>query len=132
MSAAPALRYLGATMRPAIDASVTGLLACLLALGAGGALAVNLQVPKDTPLAQFDEEDVRLMKAAIDTALGPADLGKPVEWKNDATGSGGSVVASEAKRAGCRVLSIDNRHKATTRRSKVQFCRTNGEWKLAR
>jgi surface antigen len=116
-------------MRPASTANkaVAALLACL---AAGAAPAMNLQVPKDTPLAQFDDEDVRMLKAALEQALEAPDLGRSVEWKNERTGSGGTVVPSESGRAGCRKLAIQNSHKATSRRSNVQFCKVDGAWKL--
>ena len=118
-------------MRPASPANKAAvvLLACL---AGGAAFALNLQVPKDTPLAQFDDEDVQMLKAALEQALEAPDLGRSVEWKNERTGSGGTIVPSESGRAGCRKLAIEHSHKATSRRSNLQFCKVDGAWKLTR
>jgi surface antigen len=93
------------------------------------ALAGNLRSMDDSVLSKFNDEDVRLMQQAMDTALDSTDDGKKVEWKNDKTESRGAVSPSAGSKEGCRVLRIENWHGESVDRAKFQFCKVDGKWK---
>jgi hypothetical protein len=103
----------------------------LFLVAIGPVSANNLRSLDDSVLAKFNDEDVRLMQQAIDTALESTDDGKKVEWKNDKTESRGAVSPSAGNRGGCRLLQLENWHKESVDRSKFQFCKVDGKWKIS-
>lgn len=89
---------------------------------------------KDTVIAQFTEQDQKLMLERIDAALASAQDGEPMAWQNDRTGASGTVTALGRLRANgldCRRLKIVNRHKSQTGEGVYRFCeQPKGQWKL--
>jgi surface antigen len=104
-------------------------------LACGGAAAqVGLGFLAETPMARFNDDDIRLMNGAIDKALAAVELGTPVRWANEATSSSGEVTAERAfERMGrpCRDLRVVNRHRRLENSGVYTLCREDGQWKLA-
>ncbi|MBA2960919.1 hypothetical protein [Ramlibacter pinisoli] len=108
-------------MQPLAWTLLAGLgVACPLAWSQG------VRSAQDTPLAMFDDEDIRLMQGAIQQAL---DSGQRVEWRNDKTRSRGTATPSPAATENCRNLAVENRHKSKVGNMKYQFCKVDGTWK---
>ncbi|RZT95176.1 RT0821/Lpp0805 family surface protein [Rivibacter subsaxonicus] len=95
------------------------------------AVAGNYSFMADTPISRFNDADRALYKAAIDKALTTDALGQPVEWKNDKTGSSGSVTPKAAD-GECRLLAVSTRHAALHNEGEHKLCRVNGKWKVAK
>ena len=114
------------------------LLGCAMASASLHAYSAGwISLFKGTPVEDFDDEDLRRMLDAIKVVLGdpkPADV---VQWKNDATGSGGDFrVVGEPVRSGyeaCRRVKFNTYSKqrkgyATT----WTACKeSGGKWVLA-
>ena len=104
------------------------LLAC--ALGAtAGAHAQGLRFLHNTPISRFNDADLRLYTAAASKALEAPEPGEPVRWKNEKTGSEGTVTASPGAREGCRRLVVENRHKQLFAKGEHHVCNVGGQWK---
>lgn len=93
------------------------------------AQVANYGFLRNTPISRFNEQDFKLYRAAVTQALVAPELGVPVTWRNDRSGSEGSVTAREGERPGCRVVVMENRHKALSARSEQQLCKVDGKWK---
>jgi len=108
-------------------------LAGLLLVGA--ALAAGpMSLFRDTAVARFNDQDTRLLRAALDKALASSDEGMPVEWNNDRSGSSGVITPERSLEHGgasCRDLRILNRHRTLQGEAVYRFCRNPaGEWRL--
>jgi surface antigen len=81
----------------------------------------------------FNTEDTQLMSATIDAVLeAPAD-GEARTWRNENTGSHGSVTALRSFRKNdmpCRRIEIRNHARGTDDRSIADLCRVDGAWKV--
>lgn len=93
------------------------------------ASAQNYGFLRNTPVARFDATDMRLYTNAAKRALEAPELGQPVPWKNEKTGSEGSVTAAAGLREGCRTLTVENRHKMLSARGQHHVCQIDGQWK---
>jgi len=102
------------------------LVGLLMATAASGQ---NYGFLRNTPVARFDATDMRLYTDAAKRALEAPELGQPVSWKNDKTGSEGIVTATTGSREGCRTLTVENRHKMLFARGEHHVCRVDGRWK---
>lgn len=113
------------------------MMAMVFGLASPWAAASWGQAMRDSPAEDFDDEDSRLYLAAIKQVLEAPPPPQPLEWRNEATGAGGSLlVIGEPKRQGfvaCR------RVRATLYSQKRQgqprvwtACRqeSGGSWKL--
>lgn len=92
---------------------------------------------RDSPARDFDDEDTRQFLAAVRQVLDAPSPPQPLEWRNQATGAGGSLlVIGQPKRQGfveCRRV----RSTVYSRRRQGQpqvwtACRedSGGSWKL--
>ena len=92
---------------------------------------------KDTPVEDYDDEDLRRMLDAIKQVLGDPKPDDAVHWKNDATGAGGEFkVIGEPVRSGfdaCRRVKFSTyskKHKAHA--TTWTACKdASGKWILA-
>lgn len=105
------------------------LLLASLAAAQAPAQVANYGFMKNTPISRFNEQDFKLYRKAVEQALTAPELGTPVAWKNDKSGSEGTVTPREGARPACRVVVIENRHKALSARSEQQLCKIDGRWK---
>jgi hypothetical protein len=108
--------------------------ALLLCAGSVLALAVtaasaqgNLSFLKDTPLAYFNAEDAKLMRAAALEVLQSSQDGTRKEWGNPATGNGGAITLvtqfSAPDGRPCSQVRVENRAKT--------MCKSpDGRWKV--
>lgn len=104
------------------------LLVC--ALGAAATVhAQGLRFLHNTPISRFNDADMRLYTAAASQALQAPEPGEPVRWKNEKTGSEGTVTASPGTREGCRRLLVENRHKQLSSKGEHHVCKIDGQWK---
>ena len=107
------------------------------------ALLVALAVPahalgpqdglKNTPGSKFNDADIALMRARVVEALKSDKDGEVLEWKNDKTGSSGSVVPMNRlswNGMDCRRLRIANAHADLKAQGVYKFCDKDGKWKL--
>ena len=83
----------------------------------------------------FEGEDAALMSAAIDAALAAPTDSEARSWRNDATGSHGSVTVlrtfSDHGR-NCRRIEIQNHAGGTDGRAVADMCQIDGVWKVLR
>lgn len=98
------------------------------------AIAGNLNFLKDAPMAHMTAEDTELLRNSIQQVLNEADDGQTQEWKNPATGHGGSlspVKTYSAYKTQCRTLKIVNQAGGETGNSQFDFCRDKDKsWKV--
>jgi len=92
------------------------------------ASADNYRFLKDTPVSRFNDEDFRLLNEATKKALATPDLGQPVSFKNEKTGSQGSITPQAGSAANCRSLTVELHHKATNSKNVHELCQVNGTW----
>jgi len=88
---------------------------------------------KNAPGTKFNDADLALMKARVDEALKSDKEGEVLEWKNDKTGSSGSVVPMNRLQWNgleCRRLRIANAHADLKAQGVYKFCQKDGKWKL--
>jgi surface antigen len=89
---------------------------------------------KDGPGAKFNNDDLALMMARVDTALKSPTEGEVLEWKNDKTPASGSVVPMNKltwNGLSCRRLRITNVYGEQKAQSVYKFCeKPAGKWKL--
>ena len=88
----------------------------------------------DSAYAQFNEADTTLLRAALDQALASPIEGTPVSWRNERSGSSGSIepIASDLHNGvRCRDLKVVNRHRRQEGEGRYRFCQPEGgAWKL--
>jgi surface antigen len=88
---------------------------------------------KNTPGSKFNDADIALMRARVVEALKSDKEGEVLEWKNDKTGSSGSVVPMNRlswNGMDCRRLRIANAHADLKAQGVYKFCDKDGKWKL--
>lgn len=103
-----------------------------LLLAAGSAVAAGFGFLTDTPVGKFNDDDLKMMNAAIDRALAAEPLSVE-RWSNDRTGSSGEVSTQRAFEHGgrpCRDLRVVNRHKSQENSGIYTLCRDGSDWKL--
>ena len=104
-------------------------LACALAWpGASGALRAY----RDTPLAHFTPEDVKLFRQTLDDVLEHGAEGDTRHWSNTKTGAEGDVTATASFTRGatpCRTVTIRNAARGLTSSGQYNLCKqANGKW----
>ncbi len=94
----------------------------------------NLGFLKDTPMAYFSAEDVKLMRAATAEVLKSNQGGTRKEWENPATGNGGAITlvtpftAPDGRQ--CNQVRVDTHAKTMENSATVSVCKTpDGVWK---
>ncbi len=110
-----------------------------LALGLAGTLpahALNTQFLSETPYAKFSKEDKKTLRANVGRALDETADGAVLDWKNEASGAGGSISPQKSfERDGrkCREALVRNTFKTLKGEGSYTFCRdAAGKWQLAR
>ena len=107
----------------------------VLALASGTASAQgNLGFLKDSPIAYFKGDDVKLMRAAADEVLKSANNGTRKDWNNPATGNGGAITLVTQFTAPdgrtCKQVRLDNRAKTMENTTIMSVCKNaDGQWK---
>jgi len=111
-------------------------MACSAALVAGAALpahAIQFGL-KDGPGAKFNNDDLALMMARVDTGLKSPTEGDVLDWKSDKTPASGSVVPLNKltwNGMSCRRLRITNVYGEQKAQGVYKFCeKPAGKWKL--
>ena len=126
-------------MTAAVVVKVSGLrrrvaLLAALLLATGGAAAAGFGFLADTPVGRFNDDDLRQMNAAIESALAAGDPRAVERWSSDKTGSSGEVSTQRAfthQGQPCRDLRVVNRHRRLESSGIYTLCRDGGGWKLA-
>jgi surface antigen len=117
--------------------------AAFIALCAGSLLAIttgtagaqsNLSFLKNSPLAYFNADDTKLMRAVASELLESSRDGTRKDWENPATGNGGSITllqsfsAPDGRR--CARVSLENHAKGMQNTSTMTVCKTpDGPWR---
>jgi hypothetical protein len=110
-------------------------LCAVLALAAGTARAQgNLGFLKDTPMAYFNGDDVKLMRAAAAEVLKSAKDGTRKEWGNPVTGNGGAITLVTQFTAPdgrtCNQVRVETHARTMENASTMSVCKTaEGHWK---
>lgn len=108
---------------------LTGLLATAHSYAAG------YRGLKDTPLSEFNEEDLSLFENAHKEALENRGDGDTVTWKNPDSGASGTITPLRTDRSGgrnCRLLRILSSAGGRTGDSRFWYCKqADGQWKIA-
>lgn len=92
----------------------------------------NLRFLQNTPISKFKGADTELLTKALNQALDNGEDGTPVTWKNNDTGSSGSITPSKDPegRSNCRKALVKNRHQKLYNATEAVFCKANDKWKL--
>lgn len=117
-------------MRSAATAFVLMLITISPALAQG-----NLGWLKNSPIAHFKQEDLKLMQEAAITVLESNEEGAHQSWENTATGNSGAITAlsshTNAEGRACKRLRIENRAQSRTGSSTQTVCQSvQGTWKF--
>jgi surface antigen len=83
----------------------------------------------------FEGEDAVLMSAAIDAALANPSDNETQSWRNDATGSHGSVTVLQTftdNGRHCRRIEIQNHAGGMDGQAIADMCQVDGVWKVLR
>lgn len=106
---------------------------CALLCLAGNGQAVNFDFLDQGPIRYFNAEDMRQMSATIDAVLTAPASDAPRTWRNDNTGSHGSVrlvTSFEKHGRPCRRIEVSNHARTADERSVVDMCDVDGVWKV--
>lgn len=100
------------------------------AASAGAGLGFLLD---DSAMRNFDEEDGRLMSAALAAVLAAPQPDTTEVWRNARSDSHGQVTGLRAfEQAGlpCRRVQVENHARGVDGRSLADLCQKDGDWKL--
>jgi len=100
-----------------------------------GFAQTNLGDLRDAPSGKFTPQDFDLLWAAVDEVSRTKQKGATKSWKNDATGSGGTIkllnVFTSTTGRDCRRLRVDNYAKTLKGSTKQIVCAgDDGKWIL--
>ena len=100
------------------------------------AQAINwMNVGRQSPMSQFDQDDVELFIETGTSALNEAADGTRMAWENKDTGHSGSITPVRSyTRDGeqCRIMTLENQSRSFFARSTHHFCKgEEGVWKWA-
>jgi surface antigen len=108
-----------------------------LALGAFAVLAMapshagNLDFLSKSPVSYFNDEDIRLLKAAVTEVLDDSNVRATKNWSNPATGNSGKVEGRSAFKTAegveCRRVRVTNHAKAVDGQGTYTVCKVPGE-----
>lgn len=100
----------------------------------GSSMASNWGFLKDTPIAHFTKEDMRLFTDTLNKGLDQAADGTTQSWSNSKTGAGGSLTFLDTRKQSdtvCRRVQIANEAKGRKGNVIQDFCKNAaGEWKV--
>jgi surface antigen len=93
----------------------------------------NLGFLKNTPMAYFNDDDVKLMRATTAEVLKSSTDGTRKEWENPATGNGGAVTLlmrfSAPDGRQCNQIRVETHAKTMENASTMSVCKTaDGRW----
>lgn len=112
----------------------TPLLIVIVALAVPSYAQVGFRGLKDTPLSEFNEEDLALFESAQKEALENRSDGDTVSWKNPHTGASGTVTPLRTDRINdrrCRLLRIVTGAGGRSGESRFWYCKQpDGKWKI--
>jgi len=95
----------------------------------------NLSFMANTPIAHFNEADVRLLREAALSMLLHGEVGASSEWRNPDSTASGKIKITKAFESTegfrCEVLRIDNSAEGWNGRASYAVCEIHpGDWKL--
>lgn len=100
------------------------------------ATSANLGFLKDTPISRFNKADMDMLNATLDLALESSPDGTASEWKNEKTGSSGTITPQKSLETGgkkCREVLVVNQHKTLKGEGTYTLCRVaEKKWVLSR
>ncbi|MDX1432538.1 MAG: RT0821/Lpp0805 family surface protein [Gammaproteobacteria bacterium] len=107
----------------------------LLATLCAPSQASNLRFLEYSPSAYFNDEDWKLMRAAVSDALDNKPAGETVTWRNDDTGHHGAITPLESFEqfnTTCRKVRVSNEAGDVKATRLVNLCKDikSGEWKI--
>ena len=106
----------------------------LFAVAISGHVAAQLNRSplRNTPVQQFNDEDMRLFKAAWNKALDETPELGTVSWENPATKSHGDITVASIftwQKHPCRRIRIVSEAQGTKGDSTMNLCRVNEKWR---
>lgn len=99
------------------------------------AQASNFYFLNESAIRYFNDMDWKLYEAAQSKALNNTPDNKKVSWKNPNKNHSGYLIPSQSTHVNgmpCRYLQIFTNADGLTGLSSFQFCKINGEWKIAK
>lgn len=93
---------------------------------------LNYNFLDETPGEYFNNQDWKIFLHAEKKALNQYPDGKTLRWKNENTGSWGTMTPSRTTHqtgTRCRALTFDDNSHNRTGKSTFTFCKINGVWK---
>ena len=111
------------------------LTACATLMSGVGFAQTNLGDLRDAPSGKFTPQDFEMLWATVDEVSRTKQKGTTKSWKNETTGSGGTIkllnVFTSTDGRDCRRLRIDNYAKSLKGSTKQIVCAdTEGKWIL--
>jgi surface antigen len=111
------------------------LVAAVMAVGAGSALAQNLGFMRDSAMSFMNRDDVAMILKNYTLALDTLPDGHTTTWTNPKSGHSGTASPMKSfkeKGMDCRSLEMSNTAGGQTGRSELVFCKTSAGWKAVR
>lgn len=109
------------------------LIATALALSVQHANAFDTRFMRETPIAKFNEPDMRMLMSSALGAMNETPDGASVNWQNNRTGSSGSITpfsTTDRRQERCRAARFISQHKSLQSETTVNLCRQRkGEWR---
>ena len=109
-------------------------LAILMAVLAGPALAVNINVFKDAPVTRLKGDEVKEFRAFVSKTLDEGKDGATAEWKAPKTNFTSKVTPSKSFEDGkfkCREAVIDSDSHDRQMKGRYTFCKSGkSEWQF--
>ena len=94
-----------------------------------------LRAYRDTPIAHFNEQDMKLFRQTLDDVLENGADGDTRKWSNPKTGAEGDVTANSTFTRGaapCRTVTVRNAARGLTSSGNYSLCKqANGKWKTS-
>jgi hypothetical protein len=105
---------------------LSGSLIALTIVFAAIAHAGNMSFLKDSAIEQFNDEDIRLMIAAVNEVVADQHTPAKRQWKNEATGNYGSLQTAVADNGPsgekCKRLRVENHAGSRAGKSTYTMC----------
>ena len=91
-----------------------------------------LRAYRDTPIAHFTEQDIKLFRQTLDDVLEHGAEGDTRHWSNAKTGAEGDITPTSTftrDTLRCRKVTIRNAAAGLTATGQYSFCKqANGKW----
>jgi hypothetical protein len=96
--------------------------------------AFNYSFLKDTPISNFNAEDIELLQGVLEQSLNEAPDGKITKWRSEKTPAKGTVRVIKTRMKNgkkCRTIQVNNYFKTLHGGMRVELCHQPDEtWKV--